>query len=282
MQAMELIRRCLGEDILSSVSVSLADVSEIRLRTGRPASFHTTDGCRTEGTVITERQMGKIVSALSMDSLYAVEDQLSECYFTVKYGVRVGVCGRLSRTADGKYRLTSIGSLCIRIPREVTGCAEGLWKAAGLASILILSPPGMGKTTLIRDYVRIVSDEGYNVAVADERREIAACWQGIPQLNLGKCCDVIDDCPKIRAIPLLLRSCAPDMIAADEIALEEEAQALREAAKCGVKIAATAHAGSVEDALERHATGMLLREGIFQYAVLLGVKPGNILGIYQF
>lgn len=282
MQAMELIRRCLGEDILSSVGAGLADVSEIRLRTGRPASFHTTDGCRTEGTVITERQMGKIVSALSMDSLYAVEDQLSECYFTTKYGMRVGVCGRLSCTADGKYRLTSIGSLCIRIPREVTGCAEGLWKAAGLASILILSPPGMGKTTLIRDYVRIVSDEGYNVAVADERREIAACWQGIPQLNLGKSCDVIDDCPKVRAIPLLLRSCAPDMIAADEIALKEEAQALREAAKCGVKIAATAHAGSVEDALERRATGMLLREGVFQYAVLLGGKPGNILGIYQF
>lgn len=282
MQAMEMIRRCLGGDILAAAAESQAEISEIRLRANRPAQLRMSDGTCAEGILITEARLRKIFAALTMDSLYAVEDQLSQCYFTLRSGVRVGVCGRLKRSAGGKDLLSDIGSLCIRIPGEFPGCADRLWRAAGFNNILILSPPGMGKTTLVRDYARMVSNSGRNVAIADERREIAACWQGIPQLDVGRCSDVIDDAPKHSAIPLLLRSCAPEMIVADEIALPEEADALREAAKCGVKIAATAHAASLEDALSRRAVGPLLREEIFAFVCLLGGKPGNIAGIYQF
>ena len=282
MPSIDIIKKCIGDGIFPASAFEKDDVCEIRLRVNRPARLRMLDGSSTEGICVTRRRLEQIVAALNMGSYYAVEDQLRQGYFTMQDGIRVGVCGKMNREACGEYTLSGIGSVCIRIPREIRGCAMQLWERTGFSNILILSPPGMGKTTMIRDYVRIASDSGYNIAVADERREIAACMEGIPQLDVGKCTDVIDDCPKARAIPLLLRSCAPDMIAADEIALESEAEVLREVSKCGVKIAATAHAASYRDALLRKAIGGLIREGIFSEIYLLGGRAGNITGIYQY
>ena len=215
MPSIETVRRCIGDGVISAARGRENEICEIRLRTNRPVRIRLTDGRDVEGECISQNRLEKIVSALSLGSYYAVEDQLREGYFSMQGGVRVGVCGKVNRDASGRYALSSIGSVCIRIPGEIKGCAAKLWEKAGFSNLLVISPPGMGKTTLLRDYLRMASDAGYNIAVADERREIAACMQGVPQLDVGKCTDVIDGCPKEYAIALLLRSCAPDMIAAD-------------------------------------------------------------------
>ena len=175
--------------------------------------------------------------------------------------------------------LGSIGSVCIRIPREIKGCASLLADCileAPLTGILILSPPGMGKTTLLRDLVRIVSDRGKNVALADERREIAACMDGIPQLDVGSCTDVMDGLPKAQAIPMLVRACAPEFIAVDELGSLADARAVLDAVRCGVSVIATAHASCQEEALLRPGTGLLLKENAFQYCAVLGGRAGQI------
>lgn len=281
MQAIDIIKNCIDGNILSIADGHESEICEIRLRINRPARIRMIDGSCAESVCVSETMLEKAVTALSMGSYYAIEEQLRQGYFTMQGGVRVGVCGKMNRTSEGDFALSAIGSVCIRIPREVKGCAAPLWEKIGFCNLLILSPPGMGKTTLIRDYARIASNGGYDVAIADERREIAACLHGIPQMDVGKCTDVIDDCPKERAIPLLLRACKPQMIVADEIAPDSEAMALREASKCGVKIAATAHAGSMEDARNRRAIGDLLQNGIFSAVCVLGEKPGKIIDIYQ-
>ncbi len=282
MPAIEFIRKCIGDGIFPAAFYREDEICEIRLRVNRPAQLRLLDGSCAEGVCVTRQRLEDIVARLNMGSYYAIEDQLRQGYFTARGGIRVGVCGKMNREAGGEYTLSGIGSVCIRIPREIRNCAMPIWEKTGFENILIISPPGMGKTTMIRDYIRLASDSGRNIAVADERREIAACMEGVPQMDVGKCTDVIDDCPKERAIPLLLRSCAPEMIAADEIALESEAAALREASKCGVKIAATAHASGFRDVLERKALGSLIREGIFSEIYLLGGRPGNIAGNYQY
>lgn len=281
MQAMEIIKNSLDGDTLSIVSECEDQICEIRLRVNRPLRICLIDGSVREGSCISESRLEKIFSSLNMGSYYAIENQLREGYFSMQGGIRVGVCGKMNRNASGDFNLSAIGSLCIRIPREAKGCALQLWQKAGFTSVLILSPPGMGKTTLLRDYLRIASNAGHEVCIADERREIAACFHGIAQMDVGKCTDVIDDCPKDRAIPLLLRACAPEMIAADEIASSTEAAALYEASKCGVKIAATAHAESLQDARDRRVIGALIQDGIFSAICVLGEKPGKIIGIYQ-
>lgn len=115
-----------------------------------------------------------------------------------------------------------------------------------------------------------------NVAVADERREIAACREGVPQLDVGSRTDVMDGCPKAEAMPMLVRACAPDLLVADEIGSRADAEAIRDAARCGVRVAATAHAGDLREALLRGQIAPLIRDGVFDWCAVLGPEPGKI------
>ena len=133
----------------------------------------------------------------------------------------------------------------------------------------------MGKTTMLRDLARIISDAGINVCIADERREIAACINGIPQLDVGRCSDVMDGLDKSRAVPMMILASAPQLIAVDEMGRREEALALLHAKACGAAVAATAHASGFEEAFAGGCTAMLLQENVFDCCVLLGPVPGK-------
>lgn len=264
-----------GEVLLSRAD----DITELRLRTNRPAQITLRNRMHVEGETIDACMLKTIVNTLMENSLYAWENELKQGYFTAAGGLRVGVCGRFNAERGNVESLSGIASLCIRIPREVRGCADALLEHTlrdGLDSLLILSPPGLGKTTVLREYVRKMSEAGFNVSVADERREIAACVEGIPQLNVGRRTDVLDGCPKALAIPMLIRSAAPDLIAVDEIGSEEDAQALMDARRCGVAVAATAHASGLQDACRRRALKPLIKEGVFRCCVVLGPGVGEI------
>ncbi len=285
MERADRLAEALGGELGDAVRESAATILELRLRGGRPARLRRLGEPERELEIVDAQRLRRILNRLMENSLYAWEDELRQGYFTAAGGLRVGVCGRLRPGREAVGDLSSVNSACIRFPREVRGCAAGVAeRIAGErpSSALILSPPGLGKTTLLRDLVRILSDRGWNVGLADERREIAACREGVPQLDVGARTDVMDACPKARAIPMLMRACAPDVIAVDEIGDEGDAEAIKDAARAGVSVLATAHAPDVAAALGRRNIAPLIRDGTFEYLVTLGPAPGRVRAIQRF
>ena len=251
---------------------------EVRLRAGRPIQLRGVGGGERLGSAIDPEQLRALAAALADHSLYAREAELRQGYFTMPDGCRVGVCGQSSEDAG----VTAIGSLCVRVCRAAPGCAEALLPevidpdTGEVRATLILSSPGMGKTTCLRELARRLSENGMCVAVADERRELAACRDGVPTLDVGPRTDVMDGCPKHLAVMRLLRAMAPEVIVTDEIGAPGDAFALAEAARCGVAVVASAHAACLEAALQRPGLGGILRSGAFSRIVELGGHPGRI------
>ena len=279
MERVDRLAEALGGTLGEAVRQNAETLTELRLRSGQPARLIRMGLPELTLEILETERLRRILNQLMENSLYAWEDELRQGYFTAAGGLRVGVCGHMSPGRESVGNLTSIGSACIRFPREVRGCAAELAEKLSRdrpAGALILSPPGLGKTTLLRDLVRILSDAGWNVGLADERREIAACREGVPQLDVGARTDVMDACPKERSIPMLVRSCAPDVIAADEIGSAGDMEAIRDAARAGAAVIATAHATDCEAALRRRNIAPLLREGVFDWVVTLGPDPGRI------
>ena len=174
--------------------------------------------------------------------------------------------------------IRDISSLAIRIPREREDIAHPLLSRLLVdgkpVNTLIVSPPGGGKTTLLRDLVRLLSDGSelsapLRVSLVDERGEIAAMHRGVAQLSVGSHTDVMDACPKNLAVPMLLRSMTPQVIALDEIAQQRDVEALYAASKCGVILLATVHASSLEELRQRQSLNELLESGIFDRAILI-------------
>ena len=264
----------LPEDIASAVRESEDEITEIRIRAGRQSALTLSGGRgnRLVASPVPEQTLRRMLARMMEFSIYAWEDELCRGFFTLADGSRVGVAGRCIIKNGAISKMGEIGSVCIRIAREVRGAGRQLFRLmrdCSGESVLVLSPPGRGKTTLLRDGARLLSEAGWNIGIADERSEIAACRRGIPSLDVGPRTDVLDGCPKEIAIPMLIRSMSPDVILTDEIGREQDAEALREAARCGVSVVASAHASGLEDAFTRRATGELLRDGTFRYVMIL-------------
>ena len=167
----------------------------------------------------------------------------------------------------------------IRIGREQKGIgeevAEQLMKSGRFENTLILSPPGGGKTTLLRDLVRCLSDNGQRIGLIDERGEVAVTYQGQPQMDVGKRTDVLDGCPKALGIPMVLRAMNPQIIAVDEITMRSDLQAMQMAAGCGVGLLATIHAADVSELLEKPLYRTLMEERVFSLAVCIRREDGQ-------
>ena len=258
------------------------ELREVRLRAGGPVQlvFGAQD-CLT-GEALEARDLARCLSELMDHSLYAREGELAEGFFTLPDGARVGVCGRLIAEGGRVAGMGDVGSLCVRIARAIPGCAGALLPLAeGPKSLLVASAPGMGKTTCLRDLARLLSSRGLRVAIADERHELAACFRGVPQLDVGPRTDVMDGGPKVASIGRILRAMAPQAIVTDEIGGPEDAQCLAEAARCGVAVIASAHGASIEDLLARPALRKTLDEGVFDTVALLGGSPGALRAVYR-
>ena len=261
------------------------DLTELRLRAGKPVQLI---GLKKE-TVIEGEISASLVraaaQALAGHSLYAREEELRAGYFTMEGGCRVGVCGRMTADEDRVIQLTHVGSVCVRIAREVKGAADGImermYEAGRPVGALIVSPPGLGKTTMLRDIARQLSDgtggrRCVRVGIADERGELAGCAMGIPTLDVGRRTDVLDGCPKRIGMRLMIRSMSPEVIVTDELGHPEDPAAVREAIRCGVKVIASAHAANEREAMER--LGRELYE-LFERVIVLGGEVGRIVRI---
>ena len=275
-QAVQALPLRLRQEALSLPEGDRARAEELRLRAGWPMTAVLPEGERPLGGPPVEgRELEQLVEIASRASLHTVLDQVRRGYLTFEGGHRIGLCGTAALREGEIHALRAISSANLRIARQVKGAAapvlDGLCPGGRLADTLILAPPGAGKTTLLRDVIRSVSEgEGctpLRVSLADERGEVAAMYNGRPQLEVGRRTDVAEGCPKAQGLMLLLRAMNPQVLAVDEITAPEDVGALITAAGCGVTLLATAH-GEGRAGLERRPLYRpLLDEGLFRFLV---------------
>jgi stage III sporulation protein AA len=259
-------------------------LTEVRLRAGQPLEVRGALGGKLIGPEITRQELDELLLEMTGYSIYACEERIRQGFFTLPEGHRVGLTGRYASDRGGVVALTGALSMCIRVARAVTGAADPLMpyliEGERLRNALILSPPGLGKTTMLRDAARQLSRRGYRVALADERGELAApALDGLPTMVLGPRCDVATGADKAQLIERLVRSMAPDVVVTDELGGEGDARAVYEAACAGVAALASAHALDIPSARRKRGLAPLFEDGLFEVFVVLGGAPGRIVNI---
>lgn len=250
---------------------------EFRLRAGHCLSVLLPEGERSLEAIVTTEELETLCDIAAEFSRYASIETLRQGFLPVRGGFRVGLCGS-AVVKDGEVtNLKQISSAVIRISREQKGIAQAvaprLFRDGRFVSTLLLSPPGGGKTTLLRDLVRQLSQgEGVppqRITLIDEREEIAVMYRGQPQMDVGPRTDVLSGCPKALAIPMALRAMNPQIIAVDEITVREDIAAMAAAAHCGVRFLATIHADGRQELGRKPLFSQLLKARVFEKAVTI-------------
>uniref|UniRef100_A0A7C1IXJ2 Stage III sporulation protein AA n=1 Tax=Ammonifex degensii TaxID=42838 RepID=A0A7C1IXJ2_9THEO len=282
------------------------EIEEIRLKAERPLllrllrgdSFVSAQGLLTKqedhAYRVSAAEIAKVLNLACGASLYAFADEMRNGFLTLEGGHRLGLTGRAVVEGGSVRTLRHIAGLNFRVAREVRGSADPLLpfvlaeRPPRVLHTLIVSPPRCGKTTVLRDLIRQISDgvpalsfPGVTVALVDERSEVAACHRGVPQFDVGVRTDVLDACPKAEGIRLLIRAFGPEVVAADEIGRAADARAIEDALNAGVKVVATAHAASLEELRRRPFFRHLFALGVVERFIFLrrGAKPGEVSAV---
>ena len=308
-------------------------MEEVRLRVGAPLYYIYKNKEYTAGNGfrVSREDVDETLQCAARSSLYAYGEEIRQGFLTVQGGHRIGVAGKTILENGHIKAIHPITFLNVRFSHQMIGCAaniRSILTEPGTGSIrntLLIAPPRCGKTTLLRDLIRMVSEgeagdngnaalsdvfgrvgsdmrygnksgktvemkrwhsgkvRAQTVGVVDERSEIAACYQGIPQNDVGGRTDVLDACPKAEGMMMLIRSMAPEVVAVDEIGGAADLEALRYVMNCGCRILATVHGNSMEDIREKPGLSSFLQEKRFERYVVLGNKlgPGTVEAVYD-
>lgn len=292
--------------ILENLNIEYKKLQEIRLRANKPLILiynNTEYFISKEGVLIKDINKSIIISIneiketmeyISNYSLYAFEEEIRQGFITISGGHRVGIGGKVIVEKEQVKTMKHISCINIRLAHEIKGCADLVIPylinetSKDIHHTLIISPPRCGKTTLLRDIIRQLSNgdtdrKGLSIGIVDERSEIGSCYQGIPQNDIGLRTDILDCCPKAKGMMMLIRSMSPHIIAVDEIGSIEEIDAIKYAIRSGCKLMVTVHGESIDDVKNKPVLSELVKEGIFERFIVLSNKKkiGSIDSIYN-
>ena len=274
----------------------LNEVIEIRLRINSPVLIKTLkrELFLDEKIIITKKDIDDILGNLTKNSIHAFENEINKGYITIEGGHRVGISGDCIYDKEELKGFKNITSLNIRIAKEFPGCSNKSIKHLitpdkNIYNTLIIGPPLSGKTTLIRDVARNLSDgfkapyfEGCDVTLIDERGEISAVYNGIPQMNTGRRTDVLSYCRKSDGFFMSIRALSPKVIISDELGSVEDFEIVQYALKSGVKIVTTAHGFSLDDVKRNLYLRNILNDNFFERAIILNKRPLRVNEVFDF
>ncbi len=283
--------------VFGKLSIDFDQLQEIRLRINAPLliiysnqeSFVTEEAKLVKqpakAIIITKNEIRETMEYISNYSLYAFEEEIRQGFITISGGHRIGIAGKIIVEDDSIKGMKHISFINVRLAHQVKGCADAVLpylinqESKGIYHTLIISPPRCGKTTLLRDIIRQLSDgsellPGMSIGVVDERSEIGACYMGTPQNEVGIRTDILDCCPKAKGMLMLIRSMSPQVIAVDELGSKEELEAIDYVIGCGCKLIATIHGSSLEDIRSKPVLGELMEKRLFERYILLNNKKG--------
>ncbi|MDP4178260.1 MAG: stage III sporulation protein AA [Bacillota bacterium] len=273
---------------------NMNNLQEIRIKIGKPIIFQIGSKETIYNYIASNEDLKNIMQRMSNYSLYAFNDALKQGYITLKGGHRVGICGSCVVEENEVKTIKDIASINIRIGKEIMNCSNNILPyiidKQSILNSIIISPPKCGKTTMLRDVARNISNgidnlsfKGKKVSIIDERSEIAGCYNGIPQMEVGLRTDVLDSCPKSQGIMMAIRSMSPDVIICDEIGTYRDMESLLMALNSGVSIITSIHGKGIEDLFERAVYKEIIENNVFERAVILSSEKiaGTIDYIYD-
>lgn len=280
------IQNILNEEIGEKYNI----LEEIRIRVQKPIILKFNNNEKIVRYLCNTEEILNILQAICENSIYTYQKQIAEGFVTIQGGHRVGISGSCVIENGKVININYVNSLNFRISRQVIGVGKKVLKhildleEKNLYNTLIISPPGAGKTTLVRDIVRQVSSgikdykfKGVNVGLVDERGEIAALYKGVPQNDVGVKTDVIENVSKAIGMKMLIRSMAPQVIVADEIGNYEDVEAINYAICSGCKGIFTAHGSTFDDIYLNPVLKNLINVKIFEVIIFLDVKNKGVL-----
>ena len=281
-------------NILEKVD-NVQQLEEIRVKVNKPVFIHIGSKEKVWEYIATPEDLKYIMQRISNYSIYAFEDEIRQGYITIKGGHRVGLCGICVIENNSIKTIKDISSINIRACKEIIGCADKvipyIVNNNSIYNTIIISPPKCGKTTLIRDISRQISQgnmgkgfRGKNVSIIDERSEIAGSFKGIPQMDVGVRTDVLDNCPKSQGIMMAIRSMSPDVIVCDEIGTQNDMESILMALNSGISLITTIHGFGIEDLYKRLVFKDIVDNYVFTRGIVLSNKKGigTIERIYDF
>ncbi len=282
------------QDIISHLEkYNIHNLEEVRIRANKPIYIFLSGVEVKIPFVTTAEDIKLIFTRMSNFSAYAFDENIRCGYITLKGGNRVGICGRCV-VENGRIKtIKDISSINIRFAKEAVGCSDHIMHhilgEGFINNTIIISPPKCGKTTMLRDIARNISNgfkglKGRNISIIDERNEIASCYMGLPQFDVGIRTDVLEGCPKAHGMIMMLRSMAPEVIICDEIGSEEDLSSIILTMNSGVKIVTSIHGEDIEDFSNKYIYKKSKEHSIFKRGIVLknSHKKGLVDYIWDF